>query len=108
MSFSARALLDDPQALSPWLRAELLGYLRCSEDVREAVRDRLREDPSFTDWCDLLDEIEIHLIPVLLGDGRPLFEQLGAQHRELDRLAVRTGEGGVTHLRYRFLSRSTR
>jgi hypothetical protein len=58
MSFSARALLDDPQALSPWLRAELLGYLRCPEDVREAVRDRLREDPSFTDWCDLLDEIE--------------------------------------------------
>jgi hypothetical protein len=58
MSFSVRALLDDPQALSPWLRAELLGYLRCPEDVRDAVRNRLREDPSFTDWGDLLDEIE--------------------------------------------------
>ena len=58
--------------------------------------------------ADLLDEIEIHLIPVLLGDGRRLFEELGTQHRELDRLAVRTGEGGVTHLRYRFLSRSAR
>lgn len=58
MSFSVRALLDDPQAASPWLRAELLGYLRCPEDVREAVRERLREDLSSTDWCDLLDEIE--------------------------------------------------
>jgi hypothetical protein len=58
MSFVARALLDDPLALSPWLRAELLGYLRCPQDVRDAVRERLREDPSFTDWCDLLDEIE--------------------------------------------------
>jgi len=58
MSFSARALLENPQTLSPWLRAELLGYLRCPEDVREAVRGRLREDPSFTDWCVLLDELE--------------------------------------------------
>ena len=58
MSFSARTLLDDPQAVSTWLRAELLGYLRCPEDVREAVRERLREDPSFADWCDMLDEIE--------------------------------------------------
>ncbi len=58
MSFSARTLLDNPQTSRPWLRAELLGYLRCPEDVRDAVRERLREDPSFTDWCDLLDEIE--------------------------------------------------
>jgi hypothetical protein len=28
---------------------------------------------------------------------------LGAEHRELERLAVRVGEGGVTHLRYRLL-----
>jgi dihydrofolate reductase len=26
----------------------------------------------------LLDELEIHLIPVLLGDGRRLFERLGS------------------------------
>ena len=58
MSFSARTLLDDPQTFSLWLRAELLGYLRCPEDVRDAVRERLRQDPSFADWCDLLDELE--------------------------------------------------
>jgi len=49
----------------------------------------------------LLDEIEIHLIPVLLGDGLRLFEHLGAEQRELERINVVAGEGGVTHLRYR-------
>lgn len=49
----------------------------------------------------LLDEVEIHLVPVLLGGGRPLFEHLGLQHRELERVRVLEGEGGVTHLRYR-------
>lgn len=48
----------------------------------------------------LLDEMEIHLIPVLLGEGRRLFDHLGIEQRELDRRRVLTGEGGVTHLRY--------
>jgi dihydrofolate reductase len=49
----------------------------------------------------LLDEIEIHLIPVLLGDGRRLFEPSGAPQTDLERIRVLSGEGGVTHLRYR-------
>jgi dihydrofolate reductase len=49
----------------------------------------------------LLDELEIHLIPVLLGEGRRLFEHLGIEQRELERIRVLGGEGGVTHLRYR-------
>jgi dihydrofolate reductase len=49
----------------------------------------------------LLDELEIHLIPILLGDGRRLFEHLGAEPRELERVRVLEGEAGVTHLRYR-------
>jgi dihydrofolate reductase len=49
----------------------------------------------------LLDELEIHLIPVLLGDGRRLFERLPARHIELERTRVLEGEGGVTHLHYR-------
>ena len=49
----------------------------------------------------LLDELEIHLVPVLLGDGRRLFEHLGIEQRQLERIRVLEGEGGVTHLRYR-------
>lgn len=49
----------------------------------------------------LLDELEIHLVPVLLGDGTRLFEHLGVTQRELERVRVLEGEGGVTHLRYR-------
>lgn len=52
---------------------------------------------------ELLDELEIHLVPVLLGAGRRLFEHLSIEHRELERVRVLEGEGGVTHLRYRVL-----
>jgi dihydrofolate reductase len=48
----------------------------------------------------VLDEIEIHLIPVLLGEGRHLFEGLGPEHIELERTRILEGEGGVTHLHY--------
>lgn len=51
----------------------------------------------------LLDELEIHLIPVLLGEGRRLFEQLGADHIELELTRVLDAPG-VTHLRYRVAS----
>ena len=49
----------------------------------------------------VLDELEIHLVPVLLGQGRRLFEGLSPEHVELERTRVLEGEAGVTHLRYR-------
>ena len=49
----------------------------------------------------VLDELEIHLIPVLLGQGRRLFDHLSAEHIELERTRILEGEGGVTHLHYR-------
>ena len=49
----------------------------------------------------VLDEIEIHLVPVLLGQGRRLFDHLAPEHIELERTRVLEGEDGVTHLRYR-------
>lgn len=48
----------------------------------------------------VLDELEIHQIPVLLGEGRRLFEGLGPEHIELE-LARVLDAPGVTHLRYR-------
>jgi dihydrofolate reductase len=51
----------------------------------------------------VLDEVQIHLVPVLLGEGRRLFENLGADHIELEPTRALEGEG-VTHLRYRVAS----
>ena len=48
----------------------------------------------------LMDEMEIHLVQVLLGDGRRLFDHLGSDHIELD-LVRRLDDRDVTHLRYR-------
>ena len=47
----------------------------------------------------VLDELEIHLIPVLLGQGRRLFDHLGPEHIELERTRVLEGDG-VTHMHY--------
>jgi dihydrofolate reductase len=48
----------------------------------------------------LLDEIQIHLAPVLLGSGIRLFDHLGTEAIELEPLRV-VDAPGVTHLRYR-------
>jgi dihydrofolate reductase len=52
----------------------------------------------------LLDEIEVHLVPVLLGGGRRLFGELSARPRELELVRV-TESPAVTHLRYRVAPR---
>jgi dihydrofolate reductase len=51
----------------------------------------------------VLDEIEIHLVPVLFGQGRRLFEHLDPEHIELERTRTLEGECGVTHVHYRVL-----
>jgi dihydrofolate reductase len=50
--------------------------------------------------ADLLDEMQIHLVPVLLGDGIRLFDRLGAEHIEIEGTRV-IESPGVTHLRFR-------
>ncbi|MGH3881439.1 MAG: dihydrofolate reductase family protein [Actinophytocola sp.] len=50
----------------------------------------------------LLDELQIHLIPILLGGGVRLLEHLGDETIELEPLRV-VGTPRATHLRYRVL-----
>jgi dihydrofolate reductase len=46
----------------------------------------------------LLDEVQINLVPILLGDGRRLFDKQG----EFELETIRVIEApGVTHLRFR-------
>jgi dihydrofolate reductase len=48
----------------------------------------------------LVDEIQVHLVPVLLGEGIRLFEHLGVGKIELEKTRV-IDAPGVTHLMYR-------
>jgi dihydrofolate reductase len=51
----------------------------------------------------LLDEIQIHLVPVLFGSGTRMFEQLGNGHVHLE-VAARAGRDRQQLRAYRSLS----
>ena len=60
-----------------------------------------------------LDEMELHVVPVLLGEGRRLFDNLPADHIELEltrRLTARDIDPAhqVLHLRYRLRQPGTK
>jgi dihydrofolate reductase len=48
----------------------------------------------------LIDELEIHLTPVLFGEGIRLFERMGPEHIELENIRV-VASPKVIHLRFR-------
>ncbi len=53
----------------------------------------------------LLDELELHVVPVVLGDGARIFDNLGDAEVQLEQ--VRAVEApGVTHLKYRSADRT--
>jgi dihydrofolate reductase len=80
------------------------GIQACVEQAKLAAGDRdvMLHGAYTAQEClkaGVLDVLEIQLMPVLLGQGRLLFEGLPPEHIELD--LVRTLEApGVLHLRY--------
>jgi dihydrofolate reductase len=85
------------------------GIESCVAQARAAAggRDILLHGAATAQAClrvGLLDEMELHLIPVLLGQGRRLFENLPPDHVELELLRSLDGPG-VLHLRYRVLTK---
>jgi dihydrofolate reductase len=80
------------------------GIAACVEQAKAAAGDRdVMLHGAYTAQqalkAGVLDVLEIQLMPVLLGQGRRLFEDLTPEHIELD--LVRTLEApGVLHLRY--------
>jgi dihydrofolate reductase len=49
----------------------------------------------------VLDELELHVVPVLFGQGRRLFDNLDPEQIELERMRILEGEDGVSHMHYR-------
>jgi dihydrofolate reductase len=48
----------------------------------------------------ILDEVHVDLVPVLLGDGVRLFDHLGTEHIELERIEL-IADPDVTHMTFR-------
>ena len=95
-----------PPADNPYERVHYVtdGIAACVEQAKAAAGDRdVMLHGAYTTQealkAGVLDAIEIQLRPVLLGQGRLLFDGLPPEHIELD--LVRTLEApGVLHLRY--------
>jgi dihydrofolate reductase len=96
-----------PQWAAEWPAVHYVNDLEAAmRDAKDAAGDKnvLVHGAGITQRAlkaGLLDELEIHLIPILMGEGRRLFEHLGVKQRELERVRVLEGEAGVIHLRYR-------
>jgi dihydrofolate reductase len=102
-----RSVPDEPQR----------GNVRYVTDVRSGValareaaggRDVMMHGAAAAMAClaaGQLDEIELQVVPVLLGQGRRLFDGLPPDQVELELLRSREGSG-VLHLRYRVIGGS--
>ena len=95
-----------PPAENPHPRVHFVadGIKACVERAKEAAGDRdvMLHGADTAQSClkaGVLDVLEIQLRPVLLGQGRRLFDAMPPEHIELE--LVRTLEApGVLHLRY--------
>ena len=89
-----------------WPRVTYVSDLESAvAQAKQAAGDQnvLVHGASIAQWtlaAGLLDEVQIHLVPALLGDGRRLFEHLGTDQRELEPIRVVQGRDAA-HLRYR-------
>ncbi len=84
------------------------GIKSCVAQAKAAAggRDILLHGAATAQEClraGLLDEMELQLMPVLLGQGRLLFKDMPPDHIELELLRALDGPG-VLHLRYRVRS----
>ena len=51
----------------------------------------------------LVDEISIHLVPVLFGDGTRMFGEIGDEHIQLETIGVEP-TAPATHMRFRVVN----
>ena len=62
--------------------------------------DEREEDRSVGKVLGLLDEIVVHLVPILLGDGIRFYGRPGAERVDLERIGI-GWSGQTTNLRFR-------
>ena len=106
------SIYEDIKALVDEAAAEDLDQQAAIADLEEAVATARRAAGDRTVLvhgarlarkmlqAGLLDEIHLHVVPVLLGSGRRLFDKLKLENVELATVSAEAGTD-VTHLRYR-------
>jgi dihydrofolate reductase len=111
--FRAPVFVLTNHAREPWVRQGGTTFTFVTEGIESAL-ERAREAAGDKDVrisgganviqqylsAGLVDEVFIHLAPVLLGEGVRLFERIGAEQVELECTSV-IDSPRVTHLRYR-------
>lgn len=99
-------LTHEPPAEAPKVFTFVTDGIKCAvEQAKAAAGDRTVGVHGATAAqqalaAGLLDEIHLHLVPVLLGAGVRLFDLLGEPPRPLTRDRVVESPSGVTHLRF--------
>lgn len=104
---TARDCLALRQVLQPVLERNLyigapFGRQIAGMDIEAEEHRKLLMVGNIAPGTMLLDEIQVHLVPILLGEDRRLFDNLGAQQIELESTRV-IESPGVTHLGYRIV-----
>jgi dihydrofolate reductase len=99
----------DPADKPPGSAKYYTDVTACATEAREAAGDRAVMVHGASAAQALLaagqlDELELHVVPVLMGDGRRLFAPTGHDHVELE-LVRRLKGRDATHLRYRVVHR---
>ncbi|MFI5585355.1 dihydrofolate reductase family protein [Amycolatopsis sp. NPDC051758] len=94
----------DPDDTPPGSARFFTDVVACAEEARAAAGDRAVMVHGASAGqalleAGLLDELEIHLVPVLLGAGRRLFGERGVAPVELE-LVRQLSDRDVLHLRY--------
>lgn len=93
--------------VNPWHNVHYVteGIASCVSQAKAAAGDRtvLLHGAYTAQVClqaGLLDEMQIALVPVVLGQGRRLFDDLAPQHHDLEPIST-VQTPAATHLRYR-------
>lgn len=108
-------ILSRHEPLAPFAQMSRVAYVDDVETAMARAKDAARDRDVLVHGAGVaqlalaagvLDEMELHLVPVFLGQGRRLFEHLPPGQLELERTRTLEGEDGVAHLHYRVRRRT--
>src|SRR5918995_989203 len=96
---------DDLYIRDRWYRERAgAGQRGCGREGREDIR-RANTIDQFAK-AGLVDEVQFHLAPVILGSGVRLFENVGEEGLDLEKIRL-LDSPGVTHISFRVARQGT-